>query len=214
MKVEMKSMLGSSWDFSGGDRTDSVEPEAYKKRFHGYLFKKTLWNCMILYLFHLIFKILFFFQVLYIWTLKIIIDMHSLWPVLLSSCTAAACTVLPSGSSDLMCPLVFLCRLSHDVFFFFCLYNSVFLSLLVRIQVHCDESNFAQWRSGSWVSIQIVEMQTQESHAINNEIMALGNIFTRLNFMWASCLQTAEFQEVKLVPRMDLTQSLAFLLCF
>lgn len=31
MKVEMKSMWGSSWDFSGGDRTDSVEPEAYKK---------------------------------------------------------------------------------------------------------------------------------------------------------------------------------------
>lgn len=37
---------------------------------------------MILYLFHLIFKILFFFQVLYILTLKIIIDMLSLSPEL------------------------------------------------------------------------------------------------------------------------------------
>ena len=33
--------------------------------------------CIILYLFHLIFKILFFFQFLYILTLKIIIDMQS-----------------------------------------------------------------------------------------------------------------------------------------
>lgn len=38
--------------------------------------KRHCGNCMILYLFHLIFKILFFFQVLYILTLKIIIDMH------------------------------------------------------------------------------------------------------------------------------------------
>lgn len=37
--------------------------------------KRRCGNCMILYLFHLIFKILFFFQVLYILTLKIIIDM-------------------------------------------------------------------------------------------------------------------------------------------
>lgn len=109
MKMKMKSMWRSGWDSSGGDRTDSVEPEAYKKRFHWYLFKKTLWNCMILYLFHLIFKILFFFQVLYIWTLKIIIDMHSLWPVLLSSCTAASFTV---------CPSYFIIAL-HRVFFFF-----------------------------------------------------------------------------------------------
>ena len=38
---------------------------------------------MILYLFHLIFKILFFFQVLYILTLKIIIDMHPVWSELI-----------------------------------------------------------------------------------------------------------------------------------
>lgn len=45
--------------------------------FHEYLLKDIVEICIILYLFHLIFKILFFFQVLYILTLKIIIDMHS-----------------------------------------------------------------------------------------------------------------------------------------
>lgn len=42
--------------------------------------KRHCGNCTILYLFHLIFKIIFFFQVLYILTLKIIIDMLPLWP--------------------------------------------------------------------------------------------------------------------------------------
>lgn len=49
---------------------------------------------MILYLFHLIFKILFFFQVLYILTLKIIIDMHSLWSGLICSVTSCATVVM------------------------------------------------------------------------------------------------------------------------
>lgn len=31
MKMEMKSMWGSGRGFSGGGRTDPVEPEAYKK---------------------------------------------------------------------------------------------------------------------------------------------------------------------------------------
>lgn len=29
--MKMKSKWRSDWDFSGGDRTDSVKPEAYKK---------------------------------------------------------------------------------------------------------------------------------------------------------------------------------------
>lgn len=32
MKMEMKSMWGSGRGFSGGGRTDPVEPEAYKKK--------------------------------------------------------------------------------------------------------------------------------------------------------------------------------------
>lgn len=38
----MKSMWGSCWGFSGGDGTHPVKPE--KKKFHGYLLKKTLWK--------------------------------------------------------------------------------------------------------------------------------------------------------------------------
>lgn len=48
--------------------------------------KRHCGNCMIMYLFHLIFKILFFFQVLYILTLKIIIDMQRLWSALVLFC--------------------------------------------------------------------------------------------------------------------------------
>lgn len=82
--MEMKSMWGSCRDISGGDRTHPVEPERLKKKNSMDISsKRHCGNCMILYLFHLIFKILFFFQVLYILTLKIIIDMHSVWTELL-----------------------------------------------------------------------------------------------------------------------------------
>lgn len=72
--VEIKSMWGSCW----GDRINAVKPERLKYSMD-ISSERHCGNCMILYLFHLIFKILFFFQFLYILTLKIIIDMQSVW---------------------------------------------------------------------------------------------------------------------------------------
>lgn len=67
-------MWGSCW----GDRINAVKPERLKNSMD-ISSERHCGNCMILYLFHLIFKILFFFQFLYILTLKIIIDMQSVW---------------------------------------------------------------------------------------------------------------------------------------
>lgn len=64
---------------SGGNRINPVEPEKTKKNSMDISSERHCGNCIILYLFHLIFKILFFFQFLYILTLKIIIDMQSVW---------------------------------------------------------------------------------------------------------------------------------------
>lgn len=71
---ELYGCLWGGWD--APHQTREADLKKKKKCPLISLQKRHCGNCIILYLFHLIFKILFFFQVLYILTLKIIIDMH------------------------------------------------------------------------------------------------------------------------------------------
>lgn len=157
---------------------------------------------MILYLFHLIFKILFFFQVLYIWTLKIIIDMHSVWtvfflpaPLLSSLCGSGAeskkqTKKKPNNNKSVVYLTFYFNATFRKVSS--CIFNRVFLQLMVRTRLYSDCLNFAQWQPVSWVSFHILEPQTQEGHAINifKMLHEVQKYIYQRKLQVSSCLQT------------------------
>lgn len=122
---------------------------------------------------------------------------------LLSSCTTAIFTVWPRGWSKKQTKktnntnyksLVYLTFYFNATFrkVFSCIFNRVFLQLIVRTRLYSDCLNFAQWQPVSWVSFHILEPQTQEGHAINifKMLHEVQKYIYQVKLQVSSCLQT------------------------